>query len=105
MRRRVVVTGIGCVNPLGHDVETMWSALQRCESGVAETTIFDASSFPTKISAEVKNWDITQVGEDAEIWKCRGPALLFRWRRGQTGHSGIWDPRFGLGSNSFLASI
>jgi len=77
MRRRVVVTGIGCVNPLGHDVETMWSALQHCESGVAETTIFDASSFPTKISAEVKSWDITQVGEDAEIWKCRGRHSCF----------------------------
>ena len=56
MRRRVVVTGIGMVNPLGHDVATVWSALQEGQSGVAHTTLFDASSFPTNIAAEVKDW-------------------------------------------------
>jgi 3-oxoacyl-[acyl-carrier-protein] synthase II len=71
MRRRVVVTGMGCVNPLGHDVETMWSALKEGKSGVSYTTIFDASKFPTKISSEVKNWDIAQTGEDPEVWKYR----------------------------------
>ena len=69
MKRRVVITGIGTVNPLGHDVESVWSALLRGDSGVA---IFDASSFPTKIAAEVKQWDIGQVGEDSAIWKTRG---------------------------------
>ncbi len=72
MRRRVVVTGVGMINPLGHDVETVWSALQQGKSGVGYTTIFDASRFPTRISAEVKNWDISQAGEDPEIWKWRG---------------------------------
>ncbi len=71
MRRRVVVTGMGCVNPLGHDVESMWAALKESQSGVGYTTIFDASKFPTKISAEVKNWDIAQAGEDPEDWKYR----------------------------------
>jgi 3-oxoacyl-[acyl-carrier-protein] synthase II len=71
MRRRVVVTGMGCVNPLGHDVESMWAALQESRSGVDYTTIFDASKFPTKIAAEVKNWDITETGEDADEWKYR----------------------------------
>ncbi len=45
MRRRVVISGVGCINPMGHDVETMWQALQEGQSGVAETTIFDASAF------------------------------------------------------------
>lgn len=72
MRRRVVVTGVGMINPLGHDVETVWSALQQGKSGVGFTTIFDASRFPTRISAEIKNWDIAQTGEDPEIWKWRG---------------------------------
>jgi 3-oxoacyl-[acyl-carrier-protein] synthase II len=72
MKRRVVITGVGCVNPMGHDVETVWKGLQEGESGVAETTAFDASSFPTRISAEVKGWDISKVGEDAEVWKHRG---------------------------------
>lgn len=77
MRRRVVVTGIGCINPMGNDVETMWSALKDSKSGVGYTTIFDASSFPTRISAEIKNWDITAIGEDPVAWKRRGRHTRF----------------------------
>lgn len=72
MRRRVVITGVGSINPMGHDVETVWSGLKESQSGVGYTTIFDASRFPTRISAEVKDWDITDIGEDAEVWKHRG---------------------------------
>lgn len=68
MRRRVVVTGIGCINPMGHDVETVWQGLLRGDSGVAQTTIFDASHFPTRIAAEVKGWDLTDAGERPEHW-------------------------------------
>lgn len=59
-RRRVVVTGIGMINPMGHDAATVWAGLQASQSGVAYTTLFDASGFPTKISAEVKDWDLSQ---------------------------------------------
>ncbi len=72
MKRRVVVTGVGCVTPLGHSVDEMWQRLLKGESGVGYTTHFDASNFPTKISAEVKNWDIADAGEDPERWKYRG---------------------------------
>lgn len=72
MKRRVVITGVGCVNPMGHDVETVWKGLLASQSGVARTTAFDASSFPTKIAAEIKDWDITKVGEKLEDWKHRG---------------------------------
>ena len=65
-RRRVVVTGIGMINPMGHDPATVWAGLQEGRSGVARTTLFDASGFPTKISAEVKNWDVTHAGETPE---------------------------------------
>ncbi|MCO8123721.1 beta-ketoacyl-[acyl-carrier-protein] synthase family protein [Stieleria sp. TO1_6] len=65
-RRRVVVTGIGMINPMGHDAATVWDGLQAGKSGVAYTTLFDASGFPTKISAEVKNWDLAHSGESAE---------------------------------------
>lgn len=68
MSRRVVITGIGMINPMGHDVETVWSGLKESQSGVARTTIFDASNFPTKISAEVRNWDVTKCGEDQSRW-------------------------------------
>ena len=77
MRRRVVVTGIGMINPLGHDVETVWGHLKSGQSGVGYTTIFDATKFPTQISAEIKDWDITDSGEDAETWKFRGRHTKF----------------------------
>ena len=69
MRRRVVVTGMGCVTPVGNDVETMWASLRRGGTGIGKTTIFDAANFPTKISAEVKNFDVSQVGEKPEDWQ------------------------------------
>ena len=72
MRRRVVVTGVGCVTPLGTEVETMWRRLLNSESGVGYTTLFDASNFPTKISAEVRNWDLSDVGENPDDWKYQG---------------------------------
>lgn len=72
MRRRVVITGVGCINPLGHDVPTVWSALKEGRSGVAPTTLFDATGFPTQFSAEVKNWDVSRVGLDPQVWKSRG---------------------------------
>jgi 3-oxoacyl-[acyl-carrier-protein] synthase II len=77
MRRRIVVTGMGCVTPLGNDVETLWWRLLNGESGIGPTTLFDASNFPTKISAEVRNWDLSAVGEDPEKWQYRGRHTRF----------------------------
>ena len=77
MSRRVVVTGIGMVNPMGHDPETVWSGLKESKSGVGRTTLFDATGFPTQISAEVKDWDISQCGESTEDWANRGRHTRF----------------------------
>ncbi len=77
MRRRVVVTGIGMVNPLGHDHETVWSALKESKSGVGRISIFDPTGFPTTIAAEVKGWDVDKVGEDPAVWKRRGRHTRF----------------------------
>lgn len=77
MRRRVVITGIGCVNPLGNDIMTMWEGLKTGRSGVGYTTVFDASRFPTKIAAEVKNWDVSQVGENPDDWRLCGRHSVF----------------------------
>ncbi|MBN2315397.1 MAG: beta-ketoacyl-[acyl-carrier-protein] synthase family protein [Sedimentisphaerales bacterium] len=60
MTERVVITGMGIVCPLGHDVETLWQSLLAGQSGMAKTTLFDASTFPTTFDAEVKNYDLTQ---------------------------------------------
>ena len=56
MKNRVVVTGLGLVNPLGLDVDPVWERLKQGDSGVGYTTVFDASRFPTKISAESKDF-------------------------------------------------
>lgn len=55
MARRVVITGMGWVTPLGCDIETTWQRLLRGESGVSRTAIFDAATFPTQFSAQVKD--------------------------------------------------
>jgi 3-oxoacyl-[acyl-carrier-protein] synthase II len=55
--RRVVVTGLGAVSPVGHDVPSMWEALIAGESGVDYISSFDTSAFETKFAAEVKDFD------------------------------------------------
>ena len=72
MRRRVVVTGIGWVTPLGADIETVWKRVLAGESGVGYITHFDATNFPTRIAAEVRDWDLSDVGENPEEWKYQG---------------------------------
>ena len=72
MERRVVITGMGCITPLGTRPEQLWDRLQNGESGVGYTQAFDASEFPTKFSAEVRDWSIADEGEDSELWSSRG---------------------------------
>ena len=57
MRRRVVVTGLGAITPVGNDVATTWQSLLEGKSGTAPITKFDASTFPTRFAAEVKGFD------------------------------------------------
>jgi 3-oxoacyl-[acyl-carrier-protein] synthase II len=59
-RRRVVITGLGMVSPLGNDVETSWRALLAGESGAAPITQFDASDYPITFACEVKDFDPAQ---------------------------------------------
>ncbi len=55
--RRVVITGLGAITPVGNDVPTMWASLLAGTSGVGRTTSFDVSGFDSQISAEVKQFD------------------------------------------------
>ncbi len=57
MRTRVVITGLGCVSPLGLNVKETWDALLAGKSGAGPITRFDASQFKTKFAAEVKGFD------------------------------------------------
>jgi 3-oxoacyl-[acyl-carrier-protein] synthase II len=55
---RIVITGMGWITPMGHSIEAVWKRLLNGESGIARTTLFDASTFPTTISAEVKDFKL-----------------------------------------------
>lgn len=107
MRRRVVVTGIGGVTPLGTDMDVVWKRLLAGESAVDRITRFDASSFPTQIAAEVKNWDVSEVGEDPARWANQGLHTQFAVGAGRKAvlDSGILDTpldplRFGVYTGS-----
>ncbi|RJP36727.1 MAG: beta-ketoacyl-[acyl-carrier-protein] synthase family protein [Phycisphaerales bacterium] len=68
MERRTVITGMGWITPLGHDIDAVWKRLLAGESGVAATTLFDAATYPTTFSAQVKDFD-PQRFIGAEAWK------------------------------------
>jgi len=57
MKRRVVITGMGAISPLGSDLNTLWNNLVSGRSGVSTITAFDASELPTRIAAEVKDFN------------------------------------------------
>jgi 3-oxoacyl-[acyl-carrier-protein] synthase II len=61
--RRVVVTGLGAVTPLGNDPETYWKNLTAGESGAGPITMFDTSEFPVKFACELKDFDPTEYVE------------------------------------------
>jgi len=56
-KRRVVITGLGIVSPVGNDVATAWRAIVAGASGIGPITHFDASTFPTRIAGEVRDFD------------------------------------------------
>src|SRR3954463_825038 len=66
MKRRVVVTGMGAITPVGNDVATTWRSLIEGKSGTAPITKFDASKFPVRFAAEVKGFDPLKYMERKE---------------------------------------
>ena len=103
MRRRVVVTGIGCVTPVGNDVDQMWASLRRCGNGVGPITHFPADDFPTQFAAEVKDYSIDDYVDDPDQFKFASPNILFAIGAASQAmaDSGLGDgdvapPRFGV---------
>src|SRR5215207_9586305 len=69
MNRRVVVTGIGLVSPVGNGTQANWDALCAGTSGIGTITRFDASGFATQFAGEVKGFDPLQFIEKKELKK------------------------------------
>lgn len=59
-KRRVVVTGMGIVSPLGNDLASTWDGIVNGRSGIGPVTHFDASGFPTRIAGEIRDFDVTR---------------------------------------------
>ena len=64
--RRVVITGMGCITPLGHSVAALFRAACEGKSGVGPIRQFDAKGFPTKFAAEVKEFNLADHLPNAE---------------------------------------
>jgi len=65
--RRVVMTGIGLITPIGNDLESTWAALLAGKNGAAPTTLFDTTDFATKFSCEVKGWEPSKWFDKREL--------------------------------------
>ena len=65
-KKRVVVTGMGCLTPIGNTVDSFWSSLLDGKSGASTITTFDISSMPVKFSAPVKNFDVDKYLDQKE---------------------------------------
>jgi 3-oxoacyl-[acyl-carrier-protein] synthase II len=68
---------MGTVNPLGHDVESTWSAMMNVGSGISKTELFDAGTFPTTFSAQVKNFDLASQVASADRHRHAGRHCRF----------------------------
>lgn len=77
MERRVVITGMGAVTPLGETLDQTWESLMRSQSGIDYISLFDASAFPVKIAAEVKNFDESKLEMPEEMKPFAGRATKF----------------------------
>src|SRR5512145_974138 len=67
--RRVAITGLGAVTPLGNDLPTTWGNLTAGRSRIAEIQAFDVSEFPVRIAGEVKDYDPTGAAAPKEVRK------------------------------------
>ena len=67
MKRRVVITGMGTVNPLGNSVKESWDKVKENACGIAPITQFDTTDFSVKLAGEVKNLDVDTILGKKEV--------------------------------------
>ena len=108
--KRVVVTGLGAVTPIGNDAPSTWRAALAGESGIDFIRSFDASGFPVRIAAEVKDFDLSTAASPKEVRKLdRNVLLALAAAKEATGDAGLngFDPArvgivFGSAIGGFL---
>ena len=79
MKRRVVITGFGAITPIGNTVEEMWQGIKDKKCGIDNISLFDASTFKTKLDAEVKNYnplDYFEAKQAKRLDRCSQFALI-----------------------------
>lgn len=69
MKKRVVITGIGTINPIGNNVDVTWDGISQGKSGIGRITRFDPEGFPTQIAGEVKNFEPLDFIHKKEVKK------------------------------------
>jgi 3-oxoacyl-[acyl-carrier-protein] synthase II len=108
--RRVVVTGLGAVTPIGNDAPSTWRAAVAGESGIDFIRAFDAGEFPVRIAGEVKDFDPTSVASPKEVRKLERN-VLFALAAGReavadAGLDGAYDPaRVGILFGSAIGGV
>src|ERR671934_825714 len=109
--RRVVVTGLGAVTPIGADAPSTWRAAVAGESGIDFIRAFDASEYPVRVAAEVKEFDPSGVASPKEVRKLDRNVLLAlaagREAVADAGLDGVYDASrvgilFGTAIGGFL---
>ena len=104
MKRRVVITGMGAITPVGLGVAELFAAQAAGRSGAAPVTRFDASTFPTRFAAEVKGFDLGRYVDDPHRWDDAGANTRFALAAtrqaledaGLLGPAGVDPTRFGV---------
>jgi 3-oxoacyl-[acyl-carrier-protein] synthase II len=94
--RRVAVTGLGAVTPVGNDARSTWDAAVEGRSGVDFIRAFDANGFPVRIAAEVRDFDASAIASPKEVRKLERNVLLAlgaaREAVSDAGLDGVYDP-------------
>ena len=104
---RVIVTGMGCVTPIGCSVPELQASLFAGRIGVGRLTLFDAERFPVQIAAEVRNWDFDQVGAVVQCWRKSPRQTQFAIGAGLQAalQAGVPDRRIDPAGNRLLSAL
>jgi len=77
LEKRVVITGLGVISPVGNGKDVFWESLVSGKSGIGPITHFDATEYTTRIAGEVKDFDVTQYGIDRKEARHMDPSTQY----------------------------